>query len=94
VVRNEYDPETYKRDLVNRIGQERVDIAFWFAGERLREMALRGQLAPIDTGFVDSTLGPNFAPATLEATRVKGQVYGLPIAYYPWGLYYRKSLFR
>jgi multiple sugar transport system substrate-binding protein len=35
-----------------------------------------------------------FAPATLEATRISGHLYGLPIAYYPWGLFYRRSLFR
>lgn len=94
VVRNEYDPETYKRNLESRIERERIDIAFWFAGERLRDMAMHNRLAPLEPAFVESTLRPNFAPATLEATRIQGQVYGLPIAYYPWGLFYRKSLFQ
>lgn len=94
VTRNEYDPEAYKRDLVHRIDSQGVDIAFWFAGERLRDMALHDRLAPLDPAFVDSSLQGHFAPATLEATRINGRLYGMPIAYYPWGLFYRRSLFR
>ncbi|SFV11240.1 multiple sugar transport system substrate-binding protein [Pseudoduganella namucuonensis] len=34
-----------------------------------------------------------FAPATIEGTRIEGEVYGFPLYYYVWGFIYRKSLF-
>lgn len=93
IVNNEYAQEQYKRDFIARLEKEKVDIAFWFAGERLRDAAERKLLAPLDASQVDAMLKAGFAPNTIEASRIGTQVYGVPLSYYAWGFFYRKSVF-
>jgi multiple sugar transport system substrate-binding protein len=93
VVSNEFTQEQYKRNFTTRLKTEKVDLAFWFAGERLHDAVKRKLLSPLDAGQLAFLLKKEFAPATLEGTRIDGQVYGFPLSYYAWGFIYRKSLF-
>ncbi len=93
VINDQAVQENYKRDFLQNLQTRKVDIAFWFAGERLRQSAKAGLLLPFDDAFNDTVLRPNFVKSTLEASTVEGQVFGFPIQYYQWGFYYRKSVF-
>jgi ABC-type glycerol-3-phosphate transport system substrate-binding protein len=93
VTHNGYPQEQYKRDFTARLRGGQVDVAFWYAGERLRDAASNKLLAPLDADMVALLRKNRFAPATIEGTRVDGEVYGFPLYYYVWGFAYRKSLF-
>ena len=88
-----YPYESYKRDFQSRLQSGDIDLAFWYAGERLRDAAESKLLAPLDPELVALLRKLKFHPAAIEGTRVNGEVYGFPMYYYPWGFIYRKSLF-
>lgn len=84
---------------LDRVGYERylvdgkVDIAFWFAGERMRGLVQKRLLAPLDPEFVRTVVTKAVARAPLAGGVVDGQHYAFPVTYYPWGFFYRKSTF-
>lgn len=94
VTHHGYPQEQYKRDFTLRLKSGKVDVAFWYADERLRDAAANKLLAPLDTDTVALLKKRKFYPITLEGTRIAGEVYGFPLYYYPWGFVYRKSLFK
>jgi multiple sugar transport system substrate-binding protein len=94
VVHNALAQEEYKRNFTDRLQNGKADLAFWYAGERLHEAARGKLLVPLEGGQVELLLRKKFAPTTLDATRIDGEVYGFPLFYYGWGLTYRKSLFK
>lgn len=94
VVRTEKPQEVYKQEFLKKLETQNTDVAFWFAGERLRQAAQRGLLRPIDPGFVRGTMKPHLVETAYQSAAVEGQVYGFPLKYYAWGFFYRKSHFR
>ncbi|WP_221229509.1 ABC transporter substrate-binding protein [Niveibacterium umoris] len=93
IIANEFSQEEYKHNFTTRLQQERVDLAFWFAGARLKEAARQGLLRPIDEADLLQRMGMRFTSATLDALEDKGRLYGAPISYYQWGFFYSRSLF-
>lgn len=93
ITHNGYPQEQYKRDFTAGLRTGRADLAFWYAGERLRDAADNKLLTPLDADTVALLKRKKFHPATIEGTRIDGEVYGFPLYYYVWGLVYRKSLF-
>jgi multiple sugar transport system substrate-binding protein len=93
VAHNGYPQEQYKRDFIPRLRAGRADLAFWYAGERLRDAARSKLLTPLDADTVSLLKDKKFVPATIEGTRIEGAVYGFPLYYYVWGFVYRKTLF-
>jgi multiple sugar transport system substrate-binding protein len=85
--------EEYKADFQHMLETENVDIAFWFAGERLRHVVQHKWVRPIDDAGVLSALHSQFTESTVAAMQVNQQLYAMPYSYYGWGLFYRKSLF-
>ncbi len=92
VVANEFQQEDYKRQFAARLGAEPVDLAFWFAGARLREAVGKGLLRPIDDRDTQQVLGLRFATASLDALEYGGKLYGVPVSYYPWGFFYHRPV--
>jgi multiple sugar transport system substrate-binding protein len=63
----------------------------WFAGYRMQYYAGMGLLAPIDD--VWESIGANYSDALKKAsTGPDGKLYFVPNYNYPWGFFYRKSL--
>lgn len=82
-------------DFQNKIStylQGSPDDAFtWFAGYRMQYYAGKGLLAPIDD--VWEKIGANFSDGMKKAsTGPDGKMYFVPNYNYPWGFFYRKSL--
>ncbi len=82
-------------DFQNNISsylQGSPDDAFtWFAGYRMRYFASKGFSSPIDD--VWEKIGPNMSEAMAKAsTGDDGKKYFVPLYNYPWGFFYRKSV--
>ncbi|MBK7005265.1 MAG: carbohydrate ABC transporter substrate-binding protein [Burkholderiales bacterium] len=72
-------------------GKNTPDVVFWNASQRLVYYAERQALVPITELWMQDRLDAHFSHVK-SAVSWKDDVYGLPISYYHWGLYYRKSL--
>jgi multiple sugar transport system substrate-binding protein len=67
------------------------DVFTWFAGYRMRFYAGKGLAAPVDD--VWEKIGGNFSDALAKAsTGDDGKKYFVPNYNYPWGFFYRKSV--
>lgn len=77
---------------INTYLQGSPDDAFtWFAGYRTQYYAGKGLLAPIDD--VWQKIGGNFSAGLAKAsTGPDGKKYFVPNYNYPWGFFYRKSV--
>ena len=80
------------QNKINTYLQGSPDDSFtWFAGYRMRYYAGKGLLAPIDD--VWEKVGGNYSDALKKAsTGDDGKMYLIPNYNYPWGFFYRKSL--
>ncbi len=88
-------PETYKTELAGRLasGTDQADLYYWFAGTRMRELAGRGLIAPLDDVWRANDLAQAFSPALTQAVSWRGRPFAVPLNYYQWGFYYRPSTF-
>ena len=82
-------------DFQNNISsylQGSADDAFtWFAGYRMRYFAAKDLCAPIDD--IWDKIGSSFSDAFAKAsTGDDGKKYFVPLYNYPWGFFYRKSV--
>ncbi len=68
------------------------DVVTWFAGERMRYFASKGLLEPLDDVFKDN-FELYFPAAFKSASEYNGHIYFVPLSWYWWGVYYRKSIF-
>jgi multiple sugar transport system substrate-binding protein len=69
------------------------DAFTWFSGHRMRFFAAQGLATPIDDVW-DRIKGSYNDAFKTAVTGVDGHVYGVPVAYYPWAVFYRKSVFQ
>ncbi len=85
-------PHNDFQNKINSYLQGSPDDAFtWFAGYRMQYYAGKGLLAPIDD--VWSKIGGNYSDALKKAsTGPDGKMYFIPNYNYPWGFFYRKSV--
>ena len=73
-------------------GQARTTSFTWFAGYRMQFFAQRGLAT--DISDVWGKVGANYSDALKNAsTGLDGKQYFVPFYYYPWALFYRKSVF-
>jgi multiple sugar transport system substrate-binding protein len=89
-----YSDDQFKKELegwfANNTGP---DVVTWQGGEKLYQFIRKGLIRPIDTFWQTNALDNQFDLNTINAISLNNQKYGLPISYYNWGFYYRKSLF-
>lgn len=85
-------PHNDFQNKINSYLQGSPDDTFtWFAGYRMQYYAGKGLLAPIDD--VWESVGANYSDALKKAsTGPDGKMYFIPNYNYPWGFFYRKSL--
>lgn len=69
------------------------EIINWQGGERLFQYVRQGHIADISGFWQQNKLLDTFTEGSIGAVSVNGRQYGIPISYYQWGFYYRKSLF-
>ncbi|HAM26874.1 MAG TPA: sugar ABC transporter substrate-binding protein [Microbacteriaceae bacterium] len=80
------------QNKINTYLQGSPDEAFtWFAGYRMQYYAGKNLVAPIDD--VWDKIGDNFSDGLAKASTAKdGKKYFVPNYNYPWGFFYRKSV--
>jgi multiple sugar transport system substrate-binding protein len=70
-----------------------IDLLAWYGGKRTEILIKNGLLQPLDDFWKQQKLDDAFSPANKENVSYNGHVYGIPVSYYPWGFYYKKSVF-
>jgi multiple sugar transport system substrate-binding protein len=89
------EQEQYKANFERWLkADSHSDLMFWFGGERLNWFVSQGLIEPLDAIWQRYRWSDKITTSARSAAEVSGQVYGLPIHYYNWGIYYNKSLFR
>jgi multiple sugar transport system substrate-binding protein len=89
---NTMDHEGYKTAIRNWLTTEPPDVVFWFAGNRMKAFVDRGLLDDVSDLWQKNNYAQVFK-STLPAMTVNGKQWGIPVAYYQWGVYYRKDIF-
>jgi multiple sugar transport system substrate-binding protein len=90
---NVADHQSFQQNINSYLQGTPDDVFTWFAGYRMQFFANKGLLHPIDD--VWQQIGGNFTDAVknLSKNPADGHYYFVPIYEYPWGIYYRKSVF-
>ena len=89
---NIFDHEAFKTAIRNFLPANPPDVVTWFAGNRMKFFVDQGLLEDVSDVWKDNNLYNEMA-STASALTVNGKQYGIPYAYYQWGVYYRKDLF-
>ena len=90
---NTVDHGTFQDQITSYLQSTPEDVFTWFSGHRLRFFASKGLVDPVDDVWdkVKSRFTDAFA---LSVKGSDGKVYGVPVDYYPWAVFYRKSVFQ
>jgi len=74
--------------------QNAVDIVIWHSGERLNDFIEQDLVLDITELWNDKQLNNQFTSINKDIVMMNGQSWAIPISYYQWGIYYKKSLFK
>lgn len=85
--------EQYQEQINNYLQGKPDDVLAWFAGYRMRFFADQGLTG--DLTDLWGKIGGNYSDALKQAsTGSDGKQYFVPFTQYPWGMFYRKSLWQ
>lgn len=89
---NTVDHNTYQENINNYLQGKPDDVFMWFAGYRMRFFAAKGLAGDISDlwGGLSGYSGA-FKKAS---TGDDGKQYFVPSSYYPWAMFYRKSVWK
>jgi len=92
---NIYEHETFKKTVEESLAKKSAlaDILFWFGGASLRHFADQQWIQPVTALWQAEDWDNVFSAASKQAVTRGEDQFGLPLYYYQWGIYYRKSLF-
>lgn len=89
---NTVDHGTFQDQISSYLQGTPEDAFTWFSGHRMRFFAGQGLATSVNDTW-DKVKG-NFTGAFAESVKGNdGNIYGVPVDYYPWALFYRKSVF-
>jgi multiple sugar transport system substrate-binding protein len=90
---NTVDHSSFQENINSYLQGGPDDVFGWFAGYRMRFFAEQGLAGDISDVWGD--IGAGFSDAMRQqATGADGKQYFVPLYYYPWAVFYRKSLWR
>jgi multiple sugar transport system substrate-binding protein len=89
---NTVDHSTFQNQIANYLGGKPDTAYTWFSGFRMKFFADKGLTAPIDDVWakVKGNFTEGFGQSVIGND---GKAYAIPTDYYPWAVFYRKSLF-
>lgn len=91
---NTIEHEAYKTAIRNfLVADTGPDIGMWFAGNRMAGFVSDGLFADISDVWSANNLSEGMA-STEPSITFDGKQYGLPWAYYQWGLYVRDDILK
>jgi multiple sugar transport system substrate-binding protein len=89
---NTIDHNSFQENINNYLQGGPDDVFGWFAGYRMQFFAEQGLVG--DISDVWSEIGDGFSEAMKQQSTGKdGKQYFVPLYYYPWAIFYRKSVF-
>lgn len=94
VISHVHQQERYKEKVVGLLTEGDSDILFGFAGASFNAFAKQGWIATIDDLWQEKKWDQSFSKVAKAAVMVNMKPYALPLSYYQWGFYYRKSIFK
>lgn len=86
---NAVDHNTFQESLTTYLQGAPDDVFTWFAGFRMAQLAEEGLISDISDVWPIEGLNDSFK----EASTSDGKQYFVPASYYPWAVFYRKSVF-
>ncbi len=90
VERNEVDHNTFQENLNTYLQGNPDDVFTWFAGFRMNQLAEQGLISDVSEVWPIDGISDSFKEA---ATASDGKQYFVPKDYYPWAVFYKKSVF-
>jgi multiple sugar transport system substrate-binding protein len=87
---NAVDHNTFQESISTYLQGTPDDVFTWFAGYRMAQFAQSGQISDISDVWPLDGMGDAFKKAS---TAEDGKQYFVPVSYYPWAVFYRKSVF-
>jgi multiple sugar transport system substrate-binding protein len=88
---NAVDHNTFQENINNYLQGSPDDVFTWFAGDRMKFFASRGLIGDVSDVWPIQGIPDSFKQAS---TGEDGKQYFVPQSYYPWAVFYRKSLFK
>lgn len=89
---NTVDHNTFQENINNYLQGKPDDVFTWFAGYRMRFFASKGLAG--DVSDVWTTLSGFSDAFKTASTGDDGKQYFVPASYYPWAVFYRKSVWQ
>ncbi|MFI6344259.1 ABC transporter substrate-binding protein [Streptomyces sp. NPDC050560] len=90
---NWVDHNTFQQNISSYLQGNPDDVFNWFAGERMQFFAGQGLASDVDD--VWKTIGGNYTAAMKTQSKSEdGHYYLVPFDYYPWAVFYSKSVFK
>jgi multiple sugar transport system substrate-binding protein len=87
---NEVDHNTFQENINNYLQGNPDDVFSWFAGYRMQFFAKRNLIGDVSDVWPINGVPDSFKAAS---TGEDGKQYFVPQSYYPWAVFYRKSVF-
>ncbi len=87
---NAVDHNTFQESINTYLQGTPDDVFTWFAGYRMQQFARNGQITDISDVWPIEGMSEAFKEAS---TAEDGNQYFVPVSYYPWAVFYRKSVF-
>jgi multiple sugar transport system substrate-binding protein len=88
---NAIEHTTFQENINNYLQGSPDDVFTWFAGDRLKFFASRGLIGDISDIWPLDGVADSFKAAS---TGDDGKQYFVPVSYYPWAIFYRKSVWK
>ncbi|MEN3607970.1 ABC transporter substrate-binding protein [Plantactinospora sp. ZYX-F-223] len=90
---NTVDHNTFQENITRYLQATPDDVFSWFSGFRMQYFAAQGLAT--DISDIWQSIGGDFSAAMKQAsTGTDGKQYFVPFYYYPWAMFYRKSVFQ
>ena len=87
---NAVDHNTFQEAISTYLQGTPDDVFTWFAGFRMAQFAEAGLISDLSDQWPIDGLNDSFKQAS---TAADGKQYFVPVSYYPWALFHRKSVF-
>jgi multiple sugar transport system substrate-binding protein len=91
VTGNYVDHNTFQEGITTYLQGTPDDVFTWFAGFRMNQFAEQGSISDISDVWPIDGINDSFKTAS---TASDGKQYFVPKDYYPWAVFYKKSVFK
>jgi multiple sugar transport system substrate-binding protein len=88
---NAIEHNTFQENINTYLQGSPDDVFTWFAGDRMKFFASRGLIGDVSDVWPLDGVGESFKAAS---TGDDGKQYFVPQSYYPWAIFYRKSVWQ